>query len=162
MNATPKKASSGLLAGFLVALVVGLTIAAQGRYYKNLNWMEPKITAAAYRGDDGVEKAPVFAVDQLAALHTSLTQAVTDAFDQARPAPRKLVFFGQKFAYAMNGQLTELFDGSLQITVTATANGATDPAKTWTTTAEKGGDAAKVIQEFGAKVGAELSALPSP
>jgi hypothetical protein len=161
MNATPKKTSSGLLAGFLVALVVGLTIAAQGRYYKNLNWMEPKIAAAAFRGDDGTEKAPVFAVEQLAALHSGLSQAVTDAFDKARPAPRKLVFFGQKFAYAMNAQLTELFDGSLQITVTATAHGASDPAKTWTATAEKGGDAAKLIQEFGAKVGAELSALPS-
>lgn len=162
MNAKPKKSPSGLIAGILFALMVGLTIAAQGRYYKNLNWMEPKITAAAYRGEDGTEKTPVFAVTQLAALHTSLTQAVTDAFDKAKPAPRKLVFFGRKFAYAMNAQLTELFDGSLQITVTATANGAADPAKSWTATAEKGADAAKVVQEFGAKVGSELSALPSP
>ena len=162
MNTKPQKRQSGLIASILFALVVGVTIAAQGRYYKNLNWMEPRITAAAYRGADGNEKIPVFAVQQLAMLHGSLTQAVTDAFDHARPAPRKLVFFGKKFAYAMNGQLTELFDGSLQITVTATANGATDPAKTWTVTAEKGADAAKVVHEFGAKVGAELSALSSP
>jgi hypothetical protein len=162
MIAKPKKSSSGLIAGLLFALMVGLTIAAQGRYYKNLNWMEPKLTAAAYRGDDGVEKTPVFAVAQLAMLHGSLTQAVTDAFEKTRPAPRKLVFFGRKFAYAMNGQLTELFDGSLQITVTATAHGATAPAKSWDATAEKGADAAKIIQEFGARVGAELSALPAP
>ncbi|MFO1492497.1 MAG: hypothetical protein U1F77_02345 [Kiritimatiellia bacterium] len=162
MNTKPTKPQSGLIASLLFAIVVGVTIAAQGRYYKNLNWMEPKITAAAYRGADGAEKTPVFAVQQLAMLHGRLTRAVTDAFENARPAPRKLVFFGKKFAYAMDGQLTELFDGSLQITVTATANGATDPAKTWTATAEKGGDAAKIIQEFGAKVGAELSALPAP
>lgn len=162
MNAKPKKSQSGLIAGILFALMVGLTIAAQGRYYKNLNWMEPKITAAAYRGEDGTERTPVFAVEQLASLHASLTQAVTDAFDKARPAPRKLVFFGRKFAYAMNGQLTELFDGSLQITVTATASGASDPAKSWTATAEKGADTARFVQDFGAKVGAELSALPSP
>ena len=68
---------------------------------------------------------------------------MTDAFDKARPAPRQLVFFGQKFGYAMNAQWTELFDVSLQMaemyaTPQPTAAPAAFPAEPTATAAPAG------------------------
>jgi hypothetical protein len=142
-----------------IILIMGGVFYRQAAFYRNVQWQAPTLQAAVFRGEDGNPRQPVYAQDALASLYKGLTTAVVASFDQAKPAPRKLVLFGQKFGYSMNASMNELFDGALQVDIAATAAGAASPAKTWTQTIEKGSDAAKLLADFGGKVGAELAGL---